>query len=112
MADEAPLGTRDRDGLGAGGAALLVVPGVAGAATTVGLTAPYEYLGEGNPQPPTTVLAATGLHDLTLAFMLSKKTCDPAWNGTRPLTGGADQAAINGIRAPYAYSSIVARHQG
>jgi chitinase len=82
-----------------GTAGLLLTSTPAGAATPVGRTAPYEYLGWGHPQPPATVLAATGLHDLTLAFMLSKKTCDPAWDGARALTGGADQAAINAIRA-------------
>jgi hypothetical protein len=63
------------------------------------LAAPYEYLGWGNPQPPSSVLAATGVKDLTLAFMLSHGRCSPAWDGTRPLTGGSDQAAIEGIRA-------------
>ncbi len=78
---------------------VLLAPATAGAATPVGQTAPYEYLGWGNPPAPTSVMAATGLHDLTLAFMLSKKTCDPAWDGSRPLTGGADQAAISSIRS-------------
>ncbi|WP_066949472.1 CBM35 domain-containing protein [Microtetraspora fusca] len=61
--------------------------------------APYEYLGWGNPQPPASVMSATGITWLTLAFMLSDGTCNPKWDGARALTGGADQTAINSIRA-------------
>ena len=80
---------------------LALVLGVsAGAlAQPVELAAPYEYLGWGSPQPPAEVLAASGLHDLTLAFVLSHGKCDPQWDGRRPLLGGADQAAIEAIRA-------------
>jgi chitinase len=63
------------------------------------LAAPYEYLGWGNPQAPGSVMSATGLKDLTLAFMLSHGKCNPAWDGTRALTGGPDQATIQSIRA-------------
>ncbi len=65
----------------------------------VELAAPYEYLGWGNPQPPASVLANTGIKDLTLAFILSHGACNPTWDGTRPLLGGSDQAAIESIRA-------------
>ncbi|MFF3124985.1 carbohydrate-binding protein [Streptomyces sp. NPDC057908] len=61
--------------------------------------APYEYLGWGNPQKPTDVMAATGVKWFTLAFILSDGTCNPKWDGDRALTGGSDQAAINSIRA-------------
>ncbi|GLZ29337.1 hypothetical protein Lesp02_15270 [Lentzea sp. NBRC 105346] len=61
--------------------------------------APYEYLGWGDPQSPTTVMSATGIKWFTLAFILSDGTCNPAWDGARPLTGGTDQSAINAIRA-------------
>jgi chitinase len=61
--------------------------------------APYEYLGWGNPQRPTDVMAATGVTWFTLAFMLSDGGCNPAWDGSRALTGGSDQSAINSIRA-------------
>ncbi|HEV2784352.1 MAG TPA: CBM35 domain-containing protein [Actinophytocola sp.] len=61
--------------------------------------APYEYLGWGNPQRPTDVMAATGVRWFTLAFILSDGTCNPAWDGSRSLTGGADQASIDAIRA-------------
>src|ERR1019366_7859187 len=65
----------------------------------VELAAPYEYLGWGNPQPPAAVLASTGIKDLTLAFIISHGACNPTWDGTRPLLGGSDQAAIESIRA-------------
>jgi hypothetical protein len=61
--------------------------------------APYEYLGWGNPQSPTSVMAATGVKWFTLAFILSDGGCNPAWDGSRPLTGGNDQTQINRIRA-------------
>jgi chitinase len=67
-------------------------------AQTVELAAPYEYLGWGSPQPPAEVLAASGLHDITLAFVLSHGKCNPQWDGRRPLLGGPDQAAIAAIR--------------
>jgi chitinase len=74
-------------------------PRASGLTQPVEMAAPYEYLGWGNPQPPTQVMAATGVQDLTLAFMLSKGACHPAWDGSRPLLGGSDQAAIESIRA-------------
>ena len=79
-----------------------VVAMSAAAATTsqpVEMAAPYEYLGWGDPPSPTEVMATTGVHDLTLAFILSKGRCQPAWDGARPLLGGSDAAAIASIRA-------------
>src|SRR6266540_1815293 len=61
--------------------------------------APYEYFGWGSPQDPVTVMSATGIKWFTLAFILSDGTCNPAWDGSRPLTGGNDQNQINRIRA-------------
>jgi chitinase len=69
------------------------------ASQPVDMAAPYEYLGWGNPQAPAGVMAATGVRDLTLAFILSHGACNPEWDGTRVLTGGSDQAAIESIRA-------------
>jgi len=74
-------------------------PLASGAPQPVDMAAPYEYLGWGNPPSPTAVMSATGVEDLTLAFILSKGNCHPAWDGTRPLLGGSDQAAITSIRA-------------
>ena len=76
-----------------------LAPAAAHAAQPPLLAAPYEYLGWGDPQPPAAVLEATGLHDLTLAFVLSKGSCNPEWDGRRPLLGGVDQQAIEAIRA-------------
>ncbi len=73
-------------------------PAVA-ATQPVDMAAPYEYLGWGNPQSPTGVMASTGIKDLTLAFILSKGRCHPAWDGSRPLLSGSDQGAITSIRA-------------
>jgi chitinase len=61
--------------------------------------APYEYFGWGSPQDPVTVMNTTGLKWFTLAFILSDGTCNPLWDGSRPLTGGNDQTQINRIRA-------------
>jgi hypothetical protein len=61
--------------------------------------APYYYTGWGNPPNLTTVTNTTGVKWFTMAFMLNSGTCDPKWDGNRALTGGADQAAINTIRA-------------
>ncbi|MFF3694219.1 chitinase [Streptomyces sp. NPDC002221] len=60
--------------------------------------APYEYLGWGNPQKPTDVMAATGVKWFTLAFILSDGGCNPKWDGSRALTGGSDESAIKSIR--------------
>jgi chitinase len=78
---------------------LAVAAGASAGAQPVELAAPYEYLGWGSPQPPASVLTATGVKDITLAFMLSHGKCSPAWDGKRPLSGGSDQAAIEAIRA-------------
>ena len=61
--------------------------------------APYEYFGWGSPPDPVSVMNATGVKWFTLAFILSDGTCNPAWDGSRPLTGGNDQTQINRIRA-------------
>ena len=76
------------------GAVALAAP-----AQPVELAAPYEYLGWGEPQAPTSVMAAGGVSDLTLAFMLSHGRCNPEWDGSRALAGGSDEAAIAAIRA-------------
>ncbi|MFH8933160.1 carbohydrate binding domain-containing protein [Streptomyces griseosporeus] len=61
--------------------------------------APYLYEGWGDPPNPQTVMSATGIKWFTMAFVLDSGGCTPAWDGSRPLTGGADQTAINQIRA-------------
>ncbi|WP_405723027.1 chitinase [Streptomyces sp. NBC_01537] len=64
-----------------------------------GVAAPYLYLGWGNPPSATSVMSATGIQQFTMAFILSDGTCKPAWDGSRPLTGGTDQSTIKAIRA-------------
>jgi hypothetical protein len=61
--------------------------------------APYLYLGWGDPPSATSVMSATGIKWFTMAFILSSGGCNPAWDGSRPLTGGNDQAVINSIRS-------------
>ncbi|MEV0644151.1 chitinase [Phytomonospora sp. NPDC050363] len=61
--------------------------------------APYLYLGWGEPPSPSTVMNATGVKWFTMAFILSSGGCNPAWDGQRPLQGGADAAAIAEIKA-------------
>ncbi|MFI6478381.1 ricin-type beta-trefoil lectin domain protein [Nonomuraea sp. NPDC050663] len=60
--------------------------------------APYLYMGWGSPPNPGTVMDATGVRSFTMAFILSGGGCTPRWDGSRPLTGGADQQAINTIK--------------
>jgi hypothetical protein len=43
-------------------------------------------------------MEVAGVRELTLAFVLSDGTCNPAWDGDRPLLGGVDEAAIQAIR--------------
>src|SRR5947208_16925133 len=71
-------------------------PKAAGAPQAV---APYLYNGWGNPPDPATVMDATGVKWFTLAFVLSNGTCDPQWDGSRPLTGGVDARTAAAIRA-------------
>ncbi|MGP4019178.1 chitinase [Saccharopolyspora sp. 5N708] len=59
---------------------------------------PYLYNGWGSPPAVGEVMSATGIKDFTLAFILSDGTCNPAWDGTRPLDG-QDKATIDAVRA-------------
>lgn len=61
--------------------------------------APYLYLGWGDPPSAASVMSATGIKWYTMAFMLDSGGCNPAWDGSRPLTGGIDQSVINQIRS-------------
>lgn len=70
-----------------------------GSTTGFKQAAPYLYLGWGDPPSATSVMSATGVKWFTLAFILSSGGCNPAWDGTRALTGGNDQSVINSIRA-------------
>jgi chitinase len=79
--------------------ALCSLPAGSALAQPVGMAAPYEYLGWGEPQAPASVIETTGVPDLTLAFILARHGCHPAWDGEEPLLGGQDQSAIESIRA-------------
>lgn len=61
--------------------------------------APYLYLGWGDPPSATSVMSSTGVKWFTMAFMLDSGGCNPAWDGSRALTGGNDQTVINQIRS-------------
>ncbi|MGW0798529.1 carbohydrate binding domain-containing protein [Streptomyces sp. NPDC002692] len=73
----------------------------AGGGGTTGFkqAAPYLYLGWGDPPSATSVMSATGIKWYTMAFMLDSGGCNPAWDSSRPLTGGTDQTVINQIRS-------------
>jgi len=60
--------------------------------------APYDYLAAGGPSPAA-VMQATGIRRFTLAFIVSDGACRPVWDNGDPLTGGAEEAAIRGIRS-------------
>jgi hypothetical protein len=59
---------------------------------------PYFYNGWANPPAIDEVMRETGIKDFTLAFILSDGTCNPAWDGERPLDG-PDKATIQQVRA-------------
>ncbi|WP_030816264.1 carbohydrate binding domain-containing protein [Streptomyces sp. NRRL F-2799] len=70
-----------------------------GGGTAFKQAAPYLYEGWGDPPNPATVMNATGVKWFTMAFVLDSGGCNPSWDGSRPLTGGTDQTAINQIRS-------------
>jgi hypothetical protein len=74
------------------------VPGSGGTSSSK-MAAPYYYDGWGDPPSVSTVMSASGIKQFTMAFILSGGGCTPAWDGSRPLTGGVDQSTINTIRA-------------
>ncbi|WP_433871503.1 chitinase [Saccharopolyspora sp. CA-218241] len=83
--------------------ALVATPALSAAGPTAAPSpigaSPYLYNGWASPPNPVEVMNATGIRDFTLAFVLSDGTCNPAWDGTRPLQGGVDAATIDAIRA-------------
>ncbi|MFE9492688.1 carbohydrate binding domain-containing protein [Streptomyces collinus] len=70
-----------------------------GGGTSFKQAAPYLYEGWGDPPSPSTVMSATGVKWFTMAFILDSGGCNPAWDGSRALTGGVDQTAVNQIRS-------------
>ena len=63
------------------------------------IAAPYYWLGGGDPPNVTTVLDATGVEQITLAFVLCGAGGTPMWDGVHPLTGGIAEAVIGAVRA-------------
>ena len=59
----------------------------------------YLHLGWGRPPQVKKVMKATGLKTFTLSFVLSDGGCNPAWDGRRPLKGGAAARTISAIKA-------------
>jgi len=86
-------------GVVAAACCLAVLPSASAAPAAVSPAAPYLFLGWGDPPSPTQVMADTGVRSFTMAFVLSDGGCSPAWDGSRPLTGGVDAAAIADIKA-------------
>ncbi|HZX05944.1 cellulose binding domain-containing protein [Kribbella sp.] len=86
-------------GEGAKSSSVSVTTGVTGGNTGTKQAAPYLYVGWGDPPNPATVMNATGIKWFTMAFVNSSGGCNPAWDGSRPLQGGADASTIAAIRA-------------
>jgi chitinase len=59
--------------------------------------APYIYPATGG-KDPVAVMHSTGVKAFTLAFILDKGGCTPAWDGSGSLTGSAITNRINAIR--------------
>ncbi|SCK40730.1 chitinase [Streptomyces sp. WMMB 322] len=60
--------------------------------------APYLSLGWGDPPEPAKVMKETGVRWFSLAFVLSSGSCEPRWDGHRPLTGGVDERTVKAVR--------------
>ncbi|MEU1042777.1 carbohydrate binding domain-containing protein [Streptomyces sp. NPDC005551] len=84
---------------GASNAVSVTTDAGGGGGTGFKQAAPYLYLGWGDPPSATSVMSSTGIKWYTMAFMLDQGGCNPAWDGSRPLTGGNDQSVINSIRS-------------
>ena len=68
------------------------------AAAPSGLNGPYLYTGAENVPDAAQFMKDTGNKQLTLAFILDKGGCEPAWDGQRPLTGGEDEKTIKAVQ--------------
>ncbi|MEU8588723.1 carbohydrate binding domain-containing protein [Streptomyces sp. NPDC048664] len=83
----------------ASGAVTVTTAAAGGGGSGFKQAAPYLYLGWGDPPNAASVMSATGIRTYTMAFILDSGGCTPAWDGSRPLTGGTDQSVIDQIRA-------------
>src|SRR3954464_13820476 len=71
--------------------------GVAPRAVSLG-GAPYIFPATSNNPNPISVMQTTGVKAFTLAFILAKGGCNPAWDGSGALNGSAIVNRINAIR--------------
>src|SRR5207302_4944209 len=60
--------------------------------------APYIFPATSNNPNPMSVMQTTHVRAFTLAFILAKGGCNPAWDGSGSLTGSAIVNRINAIR--------------
>jgi chitinase len=60
--------------------------------------APYIFPATSNNPNPISVMQTTGVKAFTLAFILAKGGCNPAWDGSGALNGSAIVNRINAIR--------------
>jgi chitinase len=60
--------------------------------------APYIFPATSNSPNPVTAMKSTGVKAYTLAFILARSGCNPAWDGSGSLTGSAIVNRINAIR--------------
>src|SRR5439155_8312437 len=58
---------------------------------------PYEFPATGG-RDPVAAMKATGVHGITMAFILNKGNCQPAWDGSASITDGAHMNRVNAIR--------------
>jgi hypothetical protein len=86
-------------------AVLALVPALLGTAAPAPVpspapmtVAPYLSPGWGAPPAPAKVMEATGVRWFSLAFVLSRGTCEPRWDGHRPLPGGLDARTVRALR--------------
>lgn len=79
--------------------AVFSLPAAQAIAAPIGSNAPYLYYIEGQELDPLQVMAATGIRQFTLAFVLSDGGCNPLWDGERQLRGAGEEKMISAIRA-------------
>jgi hypothetical protein len=60
--------------------------------------APYIYPATSNNPNPVAVMKSTGVKAFTLAFILAKGGCTPAWDGSGALNGSGIVNRVNAIR--------------
>lgn len=67
-------------------------------AAASGLNGPYIYTGGGNVPDAAKFMKASGNKQITLAFVLAKGGCEPAWDGQRPLKGSEEEKTVKAVQ--------------